>query len=488
MAQEVTMGRGPSTEFSPRECYLWDTSFPIGEAPIVVREFGYNWGTLNTMATMQPEAWITENVESVKGETGQQGPSRDVVAEKKKLDHVQNLELEKYHEPLDIREVHVDFPVLENAKLTKRGAEDLGTPSLPIVVTIHRKTGRILRVNAEPYNLPWKPFFDIYFRKRSGRGHAVGVAKRLEHMQSMMTTQFNQSIDSVTRANAVWGMTSSKKHLQSPLDPAHPIYAPGMEKEFREFKLTPSVGPGMSLIQAAQVIAERQVGIFDPALGRESRQGGHPSPATSTLALLENTDVMAAPVMSMLRRQISRIGESIAILNQQFETDEDGKIERVLGGLDALSANKFMFPTEPIPGNYQFDLVGLSPQNNPEAEMQRAVQVGQMNQLYWTQVIQAAQMLDNPQTTPRVKMAWLKYVDSTTNTYMKFLESANVDEFERYILNLRRAQQQGAEDLGTLGVEPGGTGAAPGISPQQPLGLLEGPPVGGTPLSLGGIG
>jgi hypothetical protein len=229
------------------------------------------------------------------------------------------------------------------------------------------------------------------------------------------------------------------------------------------------------------------MGIFDPALGRESRQGGHPSPATSTLALLDNTDVMAAPTMDMLRRQIGKIGECIAILDQQFETDEDGKIERVLGGLDAQSANKFLFPTEPIPGNYQFDLVGLSPQNSPDAEMQRAVQVGQMNQLYWTQVIQASQVLDDPKATPRVKAAWLKYIDSTTNTYEKFLESANVDEFERYILDLRRAQQQGAQDLGGLAGNAGGAPQAPGIAPQQPLGVLEGPPVGGTPLSLGGI-
>ena len=486
VAKRVRFGRGPVLENSPRENYLWDTSHLIEDAPVVVRQMDHTWTRLKQMAMLQPGAWLMDNVDFVKGQSGHQGPGHNVTVEKKKLDNMSPVQLDHYTEPLDIREVHIDFPVLEEFGFSKRGAEELGTPDLPIVVTLHRNTGKILRVTAEPYNLPHKPFFGLHFRKRAGRGSGVGVAKRLFQMQSMMTTQFNQANDSVTRNNAVWAITSSKRHMESPLDPSHPIFAPGMEKEFAPFKLPPSVGPELGLIQAAQMMAERQMGIFDPALGRESRQGGHPSPATSTLALLENTDIMASPTMGMVRRSFSKIGEAIAILDQQFETNEDGKIERVLGEIDAAGASEFIFPTEPIPGNYQFDLVALSPRNNPDAEMQRAVQVGQMNQLYWTQVIQGAQVLDNPQVGERVKMAWLKYIDSTTNTYMKFLESANVDEIERFVLNLRQAQRGGAEDLRSAAGLAGGAGAAEGAGGQSPLGLLAGPNAGRAPTALAG--
>ena len=488
VAQPVSFGRGPIVESSPRETYLWDTSFSIGDAPIVVRELAYTWSQLNAFHQHQPKAWNEDALRSIQHESGQDGPSQQVTKEKSKQDGMRANTVEDTSKPHDIREVHVDWPVMESAGFTKRGAEALGTPSLPLVITQHRKTSRILQIKAEPYNLPYKPFFDFYFRKASNRGHSVGVSKRLEHMQSAMTTQLNQSIDSVTRSNAVWAITSSRKHMDSPLDPSSPIYAPGMTKEFQPLSLPPSTGPEASLIQMVQVISERLMGIADPALGRETRQGGHPSPATSTLALLENTDTMSAPTMSMIRRQLSRMGEAITILNQQFSTDEDGKIRRVLGGLDGENVRTFLFPREPIPGNYHFDVAALSPQANPDAEMNRAIQVGQMNQLYWSQVIQGAQALESPQVGPLVKTAWQKYIHSTTNTYMRFLESSNVDEIEKFVLNLRDAQQQGAQQLGDLAGQSGMAGGGPGALPQQPLGLPAGAPGGGTLALPGGAG
>ena len=488
VAQPVSFGRGPVIESAPRENYLWDTAFNIGDAPIVVRELAYTWSQLNAFYMSQKKAWDKDAIEFIKGEGGQDGPSQQVAKEKLKTDDMKEDTFGDASEPHDIREVHVDWPVMESAGFTTRGAEALGTPSLPLVITQHRKTSRILQVKAEPYNLPYKPFFDFYFRKAANRGHSVGVAKRLEHLQSAMTTQLNQSIDSTTRGNAVWAITSSRKHMDSPLDPSHPIYAPGMTKEFQPLSLPASVGPQAALIQMVQVIAERQMGIADPALGRETRQGGHPSPATSTLALLENTDTMSAPTMAMIRRQISRIGEAIAVLNQQFSTNQDGKIERVLGGLDGENVKTFLFPREPIPGNYHFDVAALSPQSNPDAEMQRAIQVGQMNQLYWSQMIQGAQALESPQVGPLVKEAWKLYIDSSTNTYMKFLESSNVDEIEKYVLNLRGAQQQGAQDLRGVAGNAELAGGGAGSAQQPPLGLPPGASGGGTALSLGGAG
>jgi hypothetical protein len=180
------------------------------------------------------------------------------------------------------------------------------------------------------------------------------------------------------------------------------------------------------------------------------------------------------------------LGEAIAIVNQQFETNEDGKVHRVLGGLDGDQVMTFLFPKEPIPGNYQFDVVALSPQNNPDAEMNRAVQIGQMNQLYWGQIIQGVQAMEHPQVGQTVKMAWVKYIESMTNTYMRFLESANVDEIEKYVLNLRAAQQgQGPGNMGPAAGVGGLPGTTPGTAQQLPVGLPPRPIASGTPLSFG---
>ena len=174
--------------------------------------------------------------------------------------------------PHDIREVHLDWPMLDllgfkGDSVPRPGHERKEVPSPPIVVTLDRNSRKIIRIIAEPYFFPFKPFFDIFYRKRSGRGHSVGIAKKLEHMQRGMTTSLNQALDARTRANAVWAKTSRKDFLNRPIDPSHPIYDPTMTS-FQPFNLPTATFDDMRNMTAMQVLAERLVGQSDPARGR----------------------------------------------------------------------------------------------------------------------------------------------------------------------------------------------------------------------------
>jgi hypothetical protein len=206
--------------------------------------------------------------------------------------------------------------------------------------------------------------------------------------------------------------------------------------EFQEMRLNPAVQPNLALMTAANVLGERVTGMADPALGRETRQGGHPSPATSTLALMEQANILTASTEILIQHEVARMGQAVAILLQQFDTNEDGYLTHVFGDQDAQDIEQFLFPTEPIPGNYMFDVVAFSGSFNPDVQMRRAVMVGQVHTTYWAFALQGLQVIENPQVGPLMKQGWVKAIEGATKTYERFLEASDIDDMERFVAKL----------------------------------------------------
>jgi len=489
-AEQVRFARGAFPEHIPREQILWDTNFLIQEAPVVVRELRYRWSELRNMAELD-DSWDKEGIEKIRGQGGPQGPSQRVRESKEREDGKSPMGFGEQHEH-DIREIHLDWPVLDqlgykDERVPAPGRERLKIPSPPVVVTLDRNSERVLRLIAEPYFFPFKPFFDIFYRKRSGRGHSAGISKKLEHMQRSMTTSLNQAHDARTRANSIWGKTKRKDMLNKPLDPSSLIFDPDMNS-FETFNLTTPIFDDMRLMTAVQVISERLTGMSDPALGRETRQGGHPSPATSTLALLEQSDLMQGTTRELIRTQYGRIGEAIASLYQQFETNEDGKLQRVLGNEDAGRVEKFLFPTDPISGTFVFDVAAMSGSNTPEAEMKRSILISQMNQNYWLMVVKGLSFLENPQVGPLVKQGVIEAIRASTKAHLKFLEAGDVDDLERFVLSLAEKNNASGDDLRTATARATEIAQASGSAPGAGLGGNGVDASGGTSRPAGPFG
>jgi hypothetical protein len=486
-SQAVEFKHGPIIENLCRENVLWDTRFPIQDAPIVVRKRLYSWSELKSMAQLD-DSWDREAIEAIQGspDDDQTYDSDDVRDEKDALALRDPDERGEY----DVREAHVDWPILGRKFKFGDESNDLLTPEIPIVVHLHMRTRKVLRITAEPYHIPGKPFFSNEYRKRPGQSVGYGMPKHLEQLQSMQNTLFNQAIDAQTRANAVWAKTRNRRHMTEPLDPAHPVYVTDME-EFQELKLTPSIQGNVALITAAQVMGERTTGIADPALGRETRQGGHPSPATSTLALMEQAQILSASTEILLHHEVARMGEALAILYQQFETNEDGRLNVIFGDDDAADLEAYLYPTDPIPGNFIFDVVGVSASFNPDTQMRRAIMIGQVNQAYWGFVLQGAMVLDSPQAGPLVKQNWQKAIDASSRIYARFLMASEVDDMEKFLAEINATAVQAAQQI-----LPGGTASPGGGTPQglgtvqgqgSPGGAPAGPPSGANG-SLAGVG
>ncbi len=487
--RNISMIVGPSIDHIPGHLIDWDRRKPIHQSHTVRVQHTFSWDELRSMAQLDP-GWRMEAIKEIKG-------NPDVVFDSSSVEgyHTQ-AELRTVDFMLDeylIDEIHIDWPMLGKKFTLSDGAgkdmTDTKSQVVPLVAYVHQKTGVLLRLTAEPYHVVGKPFFSSHYKKRSSRSFGHGMSKHLEQLQSIMTTLYNQAIDSQTRANAVWAITRNPKFLREPLDPSHPILVNSMD-EFLPMKLSNSVQPDLALAQAAQIAAERITGQADPALGRESRSGGHPSPATSTLALLQISDSLRSATEKLLTHEISRMGQSLAVLYQQFDTNEDGRLNTIFGDLDAKAMSKFLFPTEPIPGNFTFNVTALDANNNPDVEMRRAITVGQMNTNYWAFVIQGTQVIESPQVGPLVKKTWLQAIDTMTRLYGQFLNAAEVDDMEKFLAKLRETGLDSANAVQQFANGPAqqiaaDSGAVPGGGP---VGPTNGSVGGGAPAPLAGLG
>jgi hypothetical protein len=236
---------------------------------------------------------------------------------------------------------------------------------------------------------------------------------------------------------------------------------------FEAFNLPTATFDDARIMTIVNTFAERLTGQSDPAQGRETRQGGHPSPAKTTLALLDQSSLMQGTTKELIRSQISRMGEAIASMYQQFETNEDGKLQRVLGQADAERVEGFLFPTDPVSGTLMFDVSSMSGQNTPDEEMKRAVLVSQMNQNYWLMTIQGLQVLSDPNVSPLVREGIIGGIRAQTKSQLRFLEGADIDDLERYVLKLAENDKSGEDDLRTA-VERAREIAANSVAPGQP--------------------
>jgi hypothetical protein len=392
----------------------------------------------------------------------------------------------------DIREVWIDYPLLRSGKVDDVIPFDEGDterPPVPLLIHLHRGTQNVLRVTTHPYYFPHKPFYDIHFNKRPGRQDSTGVAARADHLQRAVTTMLNQSIDAVTLANSLKIVTTDKRIVNMRWSPGVPLLLDDINS-IKELSVSKQVIPDLNLINFVIATGERLFSTGDPALGRETRMGGHPAPATSTLALLEQLSINVSVSLRFIRHRLSKLGEDISTLFQQFEADVDtGRIEAALGAVDAGIVREIILPLdEPISGNVHFDVHALSEIASPEAERQKVVLEDQMITNYYSQMLGAAQILSNPQLggNPLIKEIVSRAIQAKYASMKRFLSTTGFDVPEEVLLELGQSDNRAAREraselaLGALG-QLGGGGAV------VPIPGLEGG-IGGLPPAAQGNG
>jgi hypothetical protein len=475
----IMVQRGPLVEHVPTEHLLWDRRHRIGDAPVVVRRHEYQWAELRDMAQLDP-AWDAEAVREVQKWPGIEDGTDTSAVRRVKADLDLRDEGGLSLQPHDVREVWVDWSMLGN-QFEVPGDEEWGGQQVPLLVHLHMQSGKVLRLVGSPYLLPYKPFVD--FRFRAGRG----VAKRMEMIQRIETSVVNQELDAGTRRNAFWGMTRNATLQRQPMDPSRLMLVSAMD-EVAPFAMPNYTASNLNLMVAMNTMAERWMGHSDPLLGRDTRSGGHPAPATSTLALLDQVGVMSSGTDVVIQEELSRLGQCIAMLDQQFEDNQEGRLERILGKADAAKVSEYLFPDDPLPGNYSFSVAAMSRNQNPDTLMRQTLMVAQAYQNYGALAAQGIMIIANPQAPAEVKAVWTRLLDGYGQLLERFLDAANVDDTERFLIQLGELGIDAKNALGQFrqqaaAAASGGAGA-PGAA--GPAGAAGGPGGGPVPGGMGG--
>lgn len=491
--------RGPKIIHWPAAQILWTPGQELRTADFIATQSVLSWSDL-TRLILHEEGFDKDDLDLLKGRTSSGSPGMEIRDEQGMRAGIDTTTTLKGSGPYDFRTIWLDYPILkalgqdpDDYRVYMDEADKEGV-ALPIVAEVMPDAKLVMRVRPNPYtNLGGTNFFDLYHRKMPGYPRGFGIAKGLEAMQAAMSTMACQGIDAVTLANSAPFMTTNPKIAKRTLTPGQGMLVDAMG-DVQRLDLSKMIQPEIAIINLFQVFAERVSGVNDPLLGRESRSGGHPSPATNYLGMLEQSREMGSIPIRNMREQYSRIGETIASLYQLFDTDEEGRLTRVFGEADAARIKEWMFPTDAtIAGNMEFDVFTLSETENPEAEMKKAIVIQQATQQYMAATQQLLAIIESPQIGPLQKQGAVKAMEILGKTHQQFLEAADFDEAQEAILEL---QQRGNDNAAALGqfrqfIEQqgqrglaGGQGAAGvGPAPQVPPAAAPGtgPPVFGLP-------
>lgn len=441
-AQEIMVKRGPVVEHIPGEDALWDRNYRAWDAPVFSRRSLMTWS--DVVQRVNRGGWDWDAAQDVKGKTieGTDYVGHNVTEDRELVSGVDRSAGPSAYRLYDFREVWIDWPLVRMSVDVKPPDEmEEGDELTTIVVFMHYPSGKIMLVTAKPYAIPDKPFYDCHFKKRSAYSASAGIAKRLSDIQDAQSTFVNQAADAVHKANSMQGVTTDPNMAagEFALNRWVQVSDPS---ETKELGISAGIAPDMALFNALNVIAERITGINDPALGRETRMGGHPAPATSTLSLLQEGKKLDITAIRSIRQVIGKLGIDLATLYQQLEMD-GGKIVRAVGMEDGRKIAQWMFPANaPIVGNIELDLAAVSETMNPAAESQKAQAIFQLTANYYALVTQYLQIVANPQVPEALAMAMLQGLFALQKSYKKILEASDEDDIKSFVLDLERLAQQ----------------------------------------------
>lgn len=430
-AQLVTLGEGPMVRHFPRENILWQAGRRLEDSDIVVTQTFLTPSELAYNA--QFYGWDEEAVDIARG-TG----SPTTLSAQNRADHLRAQGIAEdptSYTPHDIRTVWINMPFLRSLGFDLPQRADVDTPQVPIVVTIHMETRQVLSVISNPYLTSSWPFYEMTYRTNE----TDGLAKMLEHIQRAATTLVNQSIDANTLANSILAVTSDPGFAAERFTPGK-IPLVGSVNDVKPMQLAKVVTPDIALINLLLGMGERVSGINDPGLGKEIRMGGHPAPATSTMALLQESRRILLTGIKQIRISMSRMGMDVGLLYQQHEVDED-KIVRALGASDAEAVMEFIFPsaeTATLPGNLELDLKAIDEITSPDVERQKALIVAQATAAYFSQVMNALNIASQAKAQGQMEVAQtaMKSIQALTETQRAFLHASDVDEVQQYLADL----------------------------------------------------
>lgn len=373
------------------------------------------------------------------------------------------------------------------------------------VFTINFDANVILRAILNPFDHRLRPFIATQCFPRPFSIYGIGFGQKLERLQEAITTQANQAIDNATIANTRCITVVKGSGIKPPLK----IY-PGKvipvtnQGDIGSFQLG-DIYPSQNLIiNFLRDVCERETGISDYSLGKESSIVKSGATATSTLALIQEGSRLFDFLLKNLRQDMSDVAYQVYSLYSQFKPT--GLVFSLLDKDGALIEETWnAVSEEDIRRCLLFELTASNIYVNQMLERESWVQLLNMIMGYYNRIFEAAQLIVSPQAPKELRDLVGKMVISGTLIMDRIIDRWGILDKERMILQPddiealinqaeaqapQRAQQQQMMELLKEAMKRGGRqrqsqgqGQAP--TGQRPVPGAGVPPIPG-PTGVGG--
>lgn len=470
--RKIRVAEGPIVEMVPRDRVAWQPGVRIEDSEWVVREVPLTRQEI--LRAVEAHGWDAETAKTVLanppltaslgGLAGWAGSSTTSAASS------------SLFAPYALYEILVEFPMTSGIQPSD-SPDDPKTKLYPPILVWADAEGRILYCGTYPYPTRSWNYYQLTLSGMGGGNHDAGLSEALEHFQRGVTTMLNQGIDAVHLHNAILFVTTDPKLIGKPFVPGQGFKVDDLSQINFDMRPPNFVQPNIQMIQTMFAGAERLTGISDPGFGRESRLGGHPSPATNLLAMLRQGSLKLAATLQRDRVALSRLGQDIAALYQAYGLGDPIRLTRRYGEEDAQKLLLWASPTAPIQELPDFDVRALDESLNPETEFQKQVMVDQLAASYIARVLQLLQNIPPAaQQNPMLVAPLAQAVQIFTESYRRVLEAAQIDDPDTFLLRVQGLTEGTSGAISRMG--EAATSALAGLSAANPNGIIPAMPAG----------
>lgn len=351
-----------------------------------------------------------------------------------------------------------------------------------LYITYHRETRDFLRI--QPFVYKTRPYAAARYITREGRFYGIGVPELLDALQAAVNTSYNQTIDNATLANTRWFKIKRGTFASKSFDTIYPqkkVYVDNME-DIQGEQLGEIYPSSFEIQRSLQLHAERRTGINDFNLGNDAQAK---MPATSALAILQESTRRFDHYAKDLRRAMGELGMQTLELVQQFKPS--GLIYSVMGERGELVEKTLTLPSHiNLREHFRVVTTSSSASSNKEIARQNAITGFGLLSQYLEKFFELAMVITNPQIPPPLKMTAFQIAELGERLIARILDGFDLRDIASFLPQMEKtyaaSQAQDASALGGMappgGAPPGGPGA----------GLVGPGGGGGVPPSAGGPG
>ena len=372
---------------------------------------------------------------------------------------------------------------------TKFDIRGNGRP-VSVVCTIHLPTMTYLRIDYNPFFHQEFPYSVARYLRQEKRFYGIGLAEMDEPFQEEGTTMHNQRLDNHTIANST--LMKARKGIgikeDEPLFPGRWFLVDDME-DVQSMPMGRNFDSSIQDEEMTMSYATKRTGVNDYVMGSANASVGYATAYTNVMQHQEAAKRFDQTLRE-IRKAVSDSGRRIVELYQQF--NQSGKEYAVLGDEDGAIVHQVLqFPLELIRHSIAVDVTATSASMNKEVEIRTNTMVMQMTTQFYTQLLQALQVVLNPQIPEPMRRVALQAAIGGSALMRRLLDSYNVQDIDTIVpsmeelLGQQQQPQQPAFGVAGPGAYGGGTGGPPGTLSQPGMGSL--PP--GAPQQTGfGVG